>query len=84
MTRLQRGYVAMAAVGFILAFLYAWGEREYTLCGLRDPSTTQRVACRENPVLDATEFATDLGVGLGWVALIMFLIWLMLWVLRGK
>jgi hypothetical protein len=84
MTRLQRGYLAIAIVGFIVSLANAWREREYTLCGLRDPSLAQRIDCRESPVLDTTEFATDFAFAMGWVGALILVIWLILWVLRGK
>ena len=84
MTRMQRGYVAIAIVGTIIAALYAWSERQYTYCAVPDASLAQRVACQESPVLDRAGFATDFAYAIGWVGLLIFLIWLLLWVLRGK
>ena len=84
MTRLQRGYVAMAIIGLIVAAIHAWAEREYLLCGVRHPGPAQPFDCREAPVLDTTEFATDFAVALGCAGLLMLVIWLILWVLRGK
>jgi hypothetical protein len=84
MTRLHRGYLAIAIVGFIVSLAHAWREREYTICGFREPSPTQRIDCRESPVLDTTEFATDFALAMGWVGVLILVIWLILWVLRGK
>ena len=84
MTRLQRGYVAIAVVGSIIAALYAWSERQYIHCAVPNAGLAQLTACEESPVLDRTALAIDFAYAIGWVALLMFLIWLMGWVLRGK